>query len=140
MGCGSSKTGPQTAKEQDDLVCVASHIAAVSYAHSPPPPQLNELRVKFATFDKDNSGSIDRAEARQLIEDALGEGEGLTDAELDKALQEMDPNNSGAWVFFMHGAVLLLLPVSPQPALVVVWWYTACVHGSTHTNTLSRVV
>lgn len=59
---------------------------------------MNELRLKFAAYDTDNSGSIDRVECRKLIEESLGDGQKLTEEELNEALKEMDPNNSGAWL------------------------------------------
>ena len=52
-----------------------------------------ELRAAFRVFDKDNNGTIDTAELRQLMKSI---GEDLTDEQIEEMIREADQDGDGS--------------------------------------------
>ncbi len=52
-----------------------------------------ELRAAFRVFDKDDNGTIDTAELRQLMKSI---GEDLTDEQIEEMIREADQNGDGS--------------------------------------------
>ena len=73
--------------------------------------QLTELRQAFECFDKDKSGSIDKAELREVMASL---GQCLDDAQLEILAAEMDPSGDGAVQFDEFAAVMAREPGEGQ--------------------------
>lgn len=52
-----------------------------------------ELRAAFRVFDKDDNGTIDTAELRQLMKSI---GEDLTDEQIEEMIREADQDGDGS--------------------------------------------
>jgi len=79
-------------------------------------PQMEaELRQAFELFDKDNSGSIDKAELKEVMASL---GQDLDDSALATLYAQMDPSGDGVISFEEFADVMAPEPSSETPAQV----------------------
>ncbi|EGG18602.1 hypothetical protein DFA_04096 [Cavenderia fasciculata] len=87
--------------------------------------EIEEARVVFQKYDKDNSGTIDRSELKELVKESLTRkmGDILVNRLVDSNMQLADKDGSGAIDFnefiAIYGKLVNPVQSSPIPGAVV---------------------
>jgi calmodulin len=65
----------------------------MTHRDAPPTPEANEaLRVAFRSYDQDGDGYVTIDELRRLL---AGQGEHLTQSELEEVIRDLDTDGDG---------------------------------------------
>ena len=80
------KSPPTNPPSPTEFATIMAHKVAQSDSDA-------ELRAAFRVFDKDNNGTIDTAELRQLMKSI---GEDLTDEQIEEMIREADQDGDGS--------------------------------------------